>query len=411
MGGGTRALDLPRLFEVAATASPVEAIDAMADELADMLGARSARFLVCDLMGRALARFAGTHANAARDQQDGADHAPTVDLVGTVYETVLRDDSPDVAALADGTARLVVPVTDRGDRLGVLELDLPWQPDADDVAEIGAAARALAHVVVTSRRHTDLVEWAQRSTPFVLAAEIQRRLLPSSYTCETDQFTLAGWLEPAAAVGGDTFDYALDRDTLHVSITDAVGHDVTAALLATVLVSSLRNSRRHGLGLGEQVRRANDALAAHSTAGEFVTGQVLRIDRRTGTVDVVNAGHPAPRLLRDGRVQEIGLAVDMPFGIEAGREFRLQRFTMARGDRLLLLTDGLLERNAASLDIAGIMERTATAHPHDAVVAVCEEVLVATAHNLRDDATVVCLDWHGGDDDPALTADDPAART
>src|SRR3712207_9055094 len=101
-------------------------------------------------------------------------------------------------------------------------------------------------------RSTDVFEWGQRTTPFSLAAEIQRRLLPASYTCEAGQFTLAGWLEPASAVGGDTFDYILERHRLQISITDAVGHQVTAALLATLLVGALRNGRRRGLGLEEQ---------------------------------------------------------------------------------------------------------------------------------------------------------------
>ena len=50
--------------------------------------------------------------------------------------------------------------------------------------DIAAAAHALAYVVIAARRHTDVFEWGQRTTPFSLAAEIQRRLLPSSYTCE-----------------------------------------------------------------------------------------------------------------------------------------------------------------------------------------------------------------------------------
>ena len=57
-------------------------------------------------------------------------------------------------------------------------------------------------------------------------------------------------MEPASAVGGDTFDYDLGEDALHVSITDAAGHDVAAALLATLLVGSLRNGRRRGMDLG-----------------------------------------------------------------------------------------------------------------------------------------------------------------
>ena len=85
-----------------------------------------------------------------------------------------------------------------------------------------------------------------------LAAEIQHRLLPGSYTCEAGQFTLAAWLEPAGKVGGDTFDFSMDRDTLHLSMTDAMGHEVGAAVLATVLVGALRNARRAGVSLGEQ---------------------------------------------------------------------------------------------------------------------------------------------------------------
>src|SRR3954468_8453723 len=106
-------------------------------------------------------------------------------------------------------------------------------------------------------------------------------------------------------VGGDTFDYALDEDALQVSITDAAGHDVAAALLATLLVGSLRNGRRRGLDLGEQAGNANAALVAHSSVGQFVTGQLLRIDLDTSTAKIVNAGHPFPLRLRDGRVEEI----------------------------------------------------------------------------------------------------------
>jgi hypothetical protein len=120
---------------------------------------------------------------------------------------------------------------------------------------VGLRQHALAYVVIAGRRYTDVFEWGQRTTPFSLATEIQRRLLPASYTCEAGQFTLAGWLEPAASVGGDTFDYTLNDDSLHVSITDAVGHEVEAALQATLLVGALRNARHKGLDLAAQAMR------------------------------------------------------------------------------------------------------------------------------------------------------------
>ena len=388
--------NLRMLLNRAEAASPVEAIDVMADELAVMLDADELCFLIMDLGGRAVTRFGGLGNNAARKLQEGAPHAPVVPLPGTVYEKVLRSQQPDLESKCDDRHRLIVPVTERGDAMGVLEMTVPWRPSEHDVEDVQECARALAYVVVGCRRHTDLFEWAQRSLPFSLAAEIQRRLLPSSYTCEAGQFTVSGWLEPANAVGGDTFDYALDRDSVHLSITDAVGHDVTAALLATVLVGSLRNGRRHQLGLQAQAARANDALAAHSRPGEFVTGQLVRVDRARARLAVVNAGHPLPYRVRGGAVEVIELEVDIPFGLYPGHGYTVQHLDLRPGDRIVLVTDGILERNAENVDVEALLAAGADRHPREVVYTLGEEVLAATGGDLRDDATVVCLDWHGG---------------
>ncbi|WP_181782123.1 PP2C family protein-serine/threonine phosphatase [Pseudonocardia pini] len=401
------ALDLRELLDRAEAASPVEAIDVMADAMAEMLSAAEVWFWITDLSGRAVARFGGTGANAARLHQGGAEDVPVVPLSGTVYERVLRTQRPDLRTVG-GESRLIVPVADRGDTMGVVEVHLPVTPDELAVAGIAAAARALAYVVVGARRHTDLFEWAQRSAPFSLAAEIQRRLLPSSFTCEAGQFTVSGWLEPANAVGGDTFDYALDRDSLHLSITDAVGHDVTAALLATVLVGSLRNGRRHQLALRDQAATANDALVAHSLPGEFVTGQLARVDRARARLAVVNAGHPLPYRVRGGEVGVIELDVDIPFGLYAGHEFAVQHVDLRAGDRVVLVTDGILERNAETVDVEALLAATADRHPREVVYTLGEEVLTATGGDLRDDATVLCLDWHGG---PSLGGRERATDT
>src|SRR3954463_13618465 len=95
-----------------------------------------------------------------------------------------------------------------------------------------------------------------------------------------------------------------------MSITHAVGHQVAAALLATLFVGALRNARRKGLDLAVQARYANAALHEHAAAGQFVTGQLVGIDLRAGTAVIVNAGHPVPLRLRNGRAEEVPLAVD-----------------------------------------------------------------------------------------------------
>ena len=292
-------------------------------------------------------------------------------LAGTPYEHVVRTQRLQVHPAAEGT-RVLAPVTDRGDVIGVLEMLLPADPDADTVDYIAAAAHALGYVVIVNRRFTDLFEWGQRSQPFSLAAEIQRRLLPASMTCEAGQFTVAGAVEPAGNVGGDTFDYSLDRDTLHVSLTDAMGHEEDAALLASLLVGSLRNSRRSGATLAEQAARANSALLQHSRPDQFVTGQLLRVDLTAGTAAMVNAGHPGPLRMRDGRVEDIELAADPPFGMVPGVGYRVQPVVLLPGDRMVFVTDGVLERNAAIADVFGLVAATGDLHPREVVQEITE---------------------------------------
>jgi len=296
-------------------------------------------------------------------------------------------------------------VTERGEALGLLELVLPAEPEAAAVEEIARTAHLLGFVVVASRRHTDLYEWAQRSTPYSLSAEIPRRLLPLAYTCEAGSFTLSAWLEPSDSVGGDTYDYSLARDVLHLSMTDAMGHGVASALTATLCVGSLRNARRHALSLLEQAAMANDALCAHHaevSAEAFCTGLLGRLDLATGELDLVNAGHVPPYLLRGGVVETVDVPPSLPFGMFPDTGFASTVVPLRAGDRLVLVTDGMLERNAEHLDLPAVIAGTAHLHPREATRALTDLVLEATGQALADDATLLILDWyahHGRDRD------------
>ena len=389
-------LDFAKLLSAVEDAPPFSAADVLGERLASKLDAREVSFLIADFSGHALIRL-GHAGSAAASRTQGEETAERVPLVGSRPGHALASQSLVVERGVDGT-HLFAPVTNRGEAIGVLELVLGEPPDERVLGEVAFAAHALAYVIIANRRFTDLFEWGQRSVPLSLAAEIQHRLLPGAYTCEAGQFTIAGWLEPAGDVGGDTFDFALDRGMLHFSLTDAMGHEVAAALLATLMIGGLRNARRAGVGLAEQTRLASDGLAANASKGGFVTGQVGRIDLRTRTATIVNAGHPLPLRLRDGRVERVQLEVDPPFGTVPGYEYRAQQLPLEPGDRLLLFTDGMLERNTTAVDIHAMVATGAHMHPREAVQHLTQAIFEATGGVLHDDATAMCLDWHGGAD-------------
>jgi serine phosphatase RsbU (regulator of sigma subunit) len=387
-------LNLDALLAAVEAAAPVEAADVVGQALTDALGARDVSFLIADYSGRSLIRLSHVQADDA-SSLSGRERGETVPLTGTAQGRAL--EAQEVQVVEDGAViRLYAPVTSRGEAIGVLELTLDAPLGSHVVDGVALAAHVLAYVVIANRRFTDLYEWGQRSVPLSLEAEIQHRLLPSSYTLEAGQFTLAGWLEPAGDVGGDTFDFSLERDMLHLSMTDAMGHTLNSALLATVLVGALRNARRRGVRLAEQAALADAALADHAREDEFVTGQLVRVDLRTGTARIVNAGHPAPIRIRDGHAEQVELESDLPFATAADAGYRVQELPLEPGDRLVFLTDGILERNAAEVDLMGILTQTRELHPREAVQTLTRQVVEACGGDLRDDATVLCLDWHGG---------------
>ncbi|THA70130.1 serine/threonine-protein phosphatase [Streptomyces sp. A0958] len=380
-------MGLAEVLAAAEKAAPMASLDVVARNLRDRFGARNVSFLFLDLVGLKLARVTEEVATQQGRQSD------QVDLPGSVYDQVLRTQKLVCTPDSGQWQRVISPVTNRGDAIGVLELFL-LDAGPDVLEQVEEVAHALAYLLVTDRRFTDLYQWDQRTAPVSLAAEIQRQLLPSAPTCEAPEFALACALVPADTIAGDTYDYTLDHDTLHLSITDAMGHDVDAALMATLAVNASRGARRAEAGLAEQARQTHQAMLDHGRR-VFVTGQLLRIALDGSGAQLVNAGHIWPLRLRDGQVDEVPLGVNLPFGISVQGPYQVQDIDLRSGDRLILYTDGMQEREAETVDLPGVIRDTADQHPREVVRTLTAAVTDACGGHLQDDATVLCLDWRG----------------
>ncbi len=371
----------------------MDVVDVLGRELARTVRARHVALLIANFSGSALVRL--SHVEATSRARDGRnERADPVPLAGTLHEHVLFTQTPRVLEHQDAWLALV-PVTERGDAIGILEVSFANEPTAGLLSYLIASAHALAYVLIAARRHTDLFEWAQRDVPFSVAAEIQRRLLPSAYSLEAGPLSLAGWLEPSNDAGGDTFDYSLDREHAYLSLTDAMGHALDAALLATLTVGTLRNSRRALATPAEQADAANARLRAHAQPHQFVTGLLMRIRLADGNVEVVDAGHPAPFLVREGQIVHLDLNIQPPLGVD-GATYSADHVSLRVGDRLLLITDGYLDRNARRVDVEGILAATRDRHPRQMIQELAHNLLEVTGGSLQDDASALCLDWYGG---------------
>ncbi|MFY1687553.1 PP2C family protein-serine/threonine phosphatase [Plantactinospora sp. WMMB782] len=293
---------------------------------------------------------------------------------------------------------LYLPVTVRGERIGVLRLSpAPEEPDRRE--ELAQAATALAHELVAVRAGTDKYAVGARTRRLTLAAEMQWELLPGRSRIRPS-FSLAGQLEPAYAVRGDSFDWADDSRRLWLCTVNGMGDGVSASMLTCLGTNALRNARRAGLELADQAALADQAIYAYHQGIQHLSALLLELDLHTGTVEAVDAGSPRLLVLREGEVVEQPLDDQFPLGMFDGTIYQSQHFQLSRGDRLFVVSDGVLDATSRTARygetaLHRAVRRTRSMAPLEAVRSLLGDVRAFVGSDLVDDAVVVCLDWHG----------------
>ncbi|MFG1890249.1 PP2C family protein-serine/threonine phosphatase [Micromonospora sp. NPDC049051] len=304
--------------------------------------------------------------------------------------------TPIVAA---GTGYL--PVSMRGDRRGVLVVE-PAPTGQAALDELTQIATALAHEIAAVTGGTDVYRCAHRSRRLTLAAEMQWEMLPGRSRTRPS-FSLAGQLEPAYAVRGDSFDWSDDGSRVWLSTINGTGEGVAAAMLTSLATHALRNARRSGLGLADQAALADQAVYDLHRGGQHLATLLMELDLRSGVLTVVDAGSPRLMLLRGGNVQELPLEAQFPLGMFEATDYREQRFELCRDDRLFVVSDGVIDATGHNVRygetaLERFLRRTGPMEPLEAVRALIGDLRAFVAADLIDDAVVVCLDWTGPQD-------------
>jgi serine phosphatase RsbU (regulator of sigma subunit) len=302
----------------------------------------------------------------------------------------------------DGRARLHLPVSVRGDRLGVLSVTLPgsdaarrWETELAEIADV------LGHEVVVAERDTDLYLQARRKDRLTLAAEMQWQMLPGR-SCSRPEYELGAQLEPAYAIFGDNFDWSATADRLTLYVTNGMGEGIEASLLTNLAVNALRNARRAGISIADQAALADQAVYAHYQGRCYLSVLMFDFDLTTGRASVVDAGSPQLLRLRDGTLERLSFEAQLPLGMFEETDYVAQDFHVEPGDRLVFVSDGVhavaSPKGEAYGDaaLARAIHSTRLLPAAEVPRAILREL---TGHRGKavpdDDALVVCLDWHG----------------
>jgi serine phosphatase RsbU (regulator of sigma subunit) len=231
----------------------------------------------------------------------------------------------------------------RGVFLGVLYLDSkrPTAFTKLDRQILDALAADAASILDNARLVERERERQRLEQEINIARDIQQALLPKNFK-DYPHLAVSGVNFPCLSVGGDYFDvFPLDEKRTAFLLADVSGKGLGAALLTTMLQGALS-----GMTLGTDPARTfnhvNRFLCDHAEVGRYAT-MFFGILDVAGKLEFINAGHPSPILMRQGRAEEAFTEGSFPVGLVPEAEFATATLQLEPNDTLFLFSDGVTE--------------------------------------------------------------------
>lgn len=345
-------------------------------------------------------------AQATRGYPADFEMPSTCGIVGAVLATgqarlapaVTAD--PDYMAIRRSTAaQLTVPLATPRGVIGAisLESDRPGAFTDDDLLFVGLFAQQAAVAIERALLHEHLIRQSRMDREIEIARDVLQALTPAA-PASLPNLDVFGESLTAESMGGDAFDFIPYPDSqLGVSISDATGHGLPAALLAVAHQAMLRALVSVELRLRATFSRISEVLARSVPPGRFVTTFYGVIDIAERRMVYVNAGHPPPLVVRARGTFE-PLAVTGPaLAFPSLGPMREASVSFEPGDGLVLFTDGVTDAGPSPdqfLDVAGVEAVVRSSWDRSALEigkAVLDTARRQGGGTLTDDATVVVV--------------------
>ena len=306
---------------------------------------------------------------------------------------------------------------DGTERLGVIRFDFETTDPEPDLDLLRALSALTAELVMSKRSYGDFFEITRRRKSVSVTAELLWQLLPP-LTFATEELVIAGFFVPTNDIGGDAFDYGVDRER---------------ARLADVRCHGPRVERRphghdRGRGLPQQPPRTHGPRHRRPPRGSHPGRPVRRVQLRhrrarlprppVGAPLVAERGHPPPLVLRRGHEPELQAVGGQPFGV--GPASAALQTQLEPGDRLILYTDGITEARGHDGVPLGVERLTELVTAHAEVALAPEAVRRRHAHGRgvepatdprRRHAGDARVAWRRRSPAHALTGQAPAGRS
>lgn len=187
-----------------------------------------------------------------------------------------------------------------------------------------------------------------------IAKNIQKEMLPHSFSLGRDDLDVYGSLTPAREVGGDLFDFFVRDEKLFFCIGDVSGKGVPSAIVMAVIHAMFRMASANENNPAKIMQIVNETASEGNESNMFVTMFVGVLDLPTGHLCYCDAGHDAPFIMVDGQWSMVKVTPHLPIGVFADVDYGMEEIQVQPDSTIFLYTDGLTEAKRGPKQMFGL---------------------------------------------------------